>query len=195
MKVSKTNRIDPKVKDILLLVGVGTFIAASLVFPGLPLVLKLGKQYKKDSLSPFRDWEKFNKFRLKQALKRLHQQKVIDIEEKDGQIFIKLTNKGEVRLLKYKLDEIKVGSKNWDGKWRLIIYDVESDKKRLRDIFRRFLKKMHFLQLQKSVYLTPHPCDDQIEFLRQYYHLGGEILLLEICSLENEAVYKQYFRL
>lgn len=192
MRVTKVDRVDPKIKDILLLIGVGTFIAASLVFPGLPLVLKLGKKPYKNQP---KDWDRFNKFRLKQALKRLHQQKVIEVGEKDGQTFIKLTDKGEVRLLKYKLDEVKVDSAIWDGKWRLIIYDVESDKKLLRDVFRRFLKKMNFLQLQKSVYLTPYSCSDQIEFLRQYYHLGEEILLLEIGILENEAIYKQYFRL
>lgn len=122
MLISKLGKVDPKVKDILLMVGVGTFIAASLVFPGLPMVLKLGiKPYKKVSKYQFNDWGKFNKFRLKQALKRLYQQKVIEIDEKDGLVFIKLTDKGEIRLLKYKLDEIKIDSSEWDRKWRLII--------------------------------------------------------------------------
>lgn len=81
----------------------------------------------------------------------------------------------------------------WDGKWRLIIYDIRKEKRYLSEIFRSFLRKMEFLQLQRSVYLTPYKCDEQIEFLRQYYGLDKEVLYLVVEKIENEKAYKDYF--
>lgn len=54
---------------------------------------------------------------------------------------------------------------------------------------------MNFHQLQKSVYLTPYKCQKAIEYLREYFNLGEEVLLLEVNKLENEAHLKQYFGL
>lgn len=83
----------------------------------------------------------------------------------------------------------------WDKKWRVIIYDIVKFKKRERNMFRGMLKKLKMLPLQKSVYLTPFPCENEIEFLRRYFDVGSEVLLLTVSTIENESVYKNYFGL
>jgi len=85
--------------------------------------------------------------------------------------------------------------KHWDGKWRLIIYDIQVQKKKAQQLFHKMLKKFQFLQLQRSVYLYPYNCEDEIEFLRQYYKIGENVIILTINGLENEKAYKDYFGL
>lgn len=186
----------PKTKDVLILLGIGTFLAASIVAPGLPMAAKPVIDYykKRQQEKERKEWNRFNQGRLKQLLKRLYDQKVIDITEDGENSCLKLTNKGKTKFLKFKLEEIMVNHPpKWDGKWRIIIYDIPKEKKTWGEIFRKYLQKLEFLKLQKSVYLTPYRCEDQIEFLRQYYGLGKEIIYIVAQKVENESVYKEYF--
>lgn len=187
---------NPTVKGVLLLLGIGTLLAGTVLVPTLPMAIKpfidfyKSRQREKD----FKEWNRFNQPRLRFLLKRLHQQKEVEISEENGATIIKLTNKGKLRFLKFKLEEMIIDKPpRWDGKWRLIIYDIGKEKRHLSEIFRTFLKRMEILKLQKSVYLTPYKCDEQIEFLRQFYGLDKEVLYLVVSKLENEIAYKNYF--
>ncbi|MDO8570492.1 MAG: hypothetical protein Q7R97_02805 [Candidatus Daviesbacteria bacterium] len=189
---------NPTVKNVLLLLGVGTFVAASLIIPTLPMASKpiIDLYKKKQREKEQKKLDRFNQWRLHQTLKRLYAQKVVEIIEENGEYSIKLSSKGQTKFLRYKLEEIMIDHPpKWDGKWRLIIYDVPKGKRIFAENFRRLLKKIECLKLQKSVYLAPYPCDKQIEFLRQYYDLSEEVLYLVVAKLENEKIYKTYFGL
>src|SRR5258706_2778647 len=147
-------KIDPKVKDILLLLGAGTFLTASIIMPGLPLLAKPFLDAKREKER--NEWKKFNSWRLKQVLKRLYDKKLVDISYgKDDVATVTISDEGRKRLLKYDLDNMKLKDNRWDGKWRIIIYDIFTGKKKEQEFFRRALKKLQFLKLQKSIYLTP----------------------------------------
>lgn len=107
-----------------------------------------------------------------------------------------LTKNGKRRILKYSLDELTIEKPNsWDGRWRLVIYDVPKSKKYLRDVFRGTLKNLGFYQLQESVWLYPFPCEPQVTFLREYYDVGGEVVYVVASELEDDAPYRTYFNL
>ena len=191
-KVVKAEKIDPTVKSVLILLGAGTFLAASIVFPGLPLILKpYLKQKHQDEI---KEWKKFNQWRLRSVLKRMREQKLVEFVNNRKDQMIKITEGGKRRYLNYKLDEMELVPK-WDGKWRLIVYDIPNKFKNERDHFRLFLKKMKFLKLQKSVYLTPYKCEDEIEYLRQVLRVTDDIKVLKVSQLENDRAYREYFGL
>jgi len=107
-----------------------------------------------------------------------------------------LTKKGEQKVLKYKIDELKITEpKRWDKKWRLVIFDIPNSKKPAREVFRELLKRLGFVQLQKSVFLQPFPCEDEIEFLRLNFGISKFVQTIIISKLENEEFYKQKFNL
>ena len=184
MKDSQKN--NPKVKDVLILLGVGVFLAGSLIMPGLPIVLKpfLDEKRKRDE----KEWEKYNRSHLRKLIKRLEAQNVVEIVGEE----VRITNKGRQKILKYNLENMELERKT-DGKWRVIIYDVANLKKYQRDIFRNMLEKLQFLRLQESVYLTPFVCDKEIEYLREMFDVGNEVLVLKVKEIENEQIYKKYF--
>lgn len=186
-----STRIDPKVKEILTLLGAGTFIAASLIMPGLPMAIKpfLDERRKREE----NEWRKFNTWRLKQVLNRLHQQKLVEVVEREDMQIVKISDKGKKKLLKFNLEEIQLNHKKWDGKWRIIIYDIFTTKRQEAELFRKTLKRLKFLKLQRSVYLTPFRCYDEIEYLRQVCNIGKEVLILTVSGLENESAYREYF--
>lgn len=181
--------VNPTTKTVLLTLGITGFVAASILMPGLPKVLApfLKKQYKK--------WGHFNRRKLKAEIKRLKTTGVIEEISQDGEMLFRLTNKGKSKLFKYKLEELSLKYKRWDGKWRLVIYDIPKGKKMQADAFRNLLKKMNFLKIQKSVYLTPYDCKNEIEFLKALYTIEEEVTVLIVTGLEAEQAYRQYFGL
>lgn len=198
MSKSNTDKIDPRVKDVLRLLGAGTVLAACIVFPGLPIVVKaaMDSHHETERKRKFKEWERFNLWRLRASLKRLRNQKVVKIVERDGEPIVILTKKGKTRYLKYKLEEMIIKKPpKWDGRWRLVIYDIAKHKRNTQQAFREVLKKLKFFRLQKSVYLYPYPCYEEIEFLRQYYGIGDDVIILIVEGIENESVYKKYFGL
>lgn len=193
--MSEKTRIDPKVKDVFVLLGAGTFLAASIIFPGLPLITKEVLKIKEESekFKKQKEWGKYNLWRLKQVVKRMQQAKYVEIVEEKGTQVVKLTQEGKIKLLKYDIENMQLDETSWNGKWRLVIYDVINSKRKNSEMFRKALNRLKLLKLQKSVYLTPFKCEDEIEYLRQIFEIGNEVLILKVKNLENETAYRKYF--
>lgn len=191
--LKKTKKSYPKVKTVLTLLGAGTLLASSMLFPGTAILVKpfLKRKYDEDLLQ----WKQFNTSRLKFVLKRMQQQKLVEISETQDGFSVNISNNGKRKLLKYNLEEMTLVNKPWDKKWRIIIYDIDESKKQFRNAFQKILRKLQFYQLQKSVYLTPYPCENEIEFLKQIYDIDNEVALLTMSGLEHEQTYKEYFGL
>lgn len=187
----------PNTKEILYLLGLGTLLTASILMPGLAVAGNaiIRAKRKHDYLNSQKEWKKFNLILLKRNLKRLQEQKVVEIIKENDQEIIKLTNKGRTKYLRFKLEELSLKGKSWDGKWRLVIYDISKFKKLNQNNFRTIIKTIRFYPLQKSVYLTPYECKEEINYLREYFDLGTEVIYLEINKLENEQFYRDYFGL
>lgn len=187
----------PRTKEIIYLLGMGVLLAGTIVMPGLGYVAGAVIRVKRrsDWNKSQKEWKQFNPHLLKRNLKRLKDQKIVEVIEKDGQEIIKLTRKGHTKYLKFKLEEISLHSNRWDGKWRVVIYDIAKFKRNQQNAFRGILKYINFLQLQKSVYLTPYPCEEQITYLREYFGIGEDVMVLRVDKIENESIYKQYFGL
>lgn len=176
----------PYTREVLYLLAAGALLGGTILFPCLPKIVAplLG------------EWNGYQRGRLNQTLKRLKRQKLVEIEEKDGEQIVKITQKGKVRALKYKLEEMKIKKpKAWDKKWRLVIFDISEKKKWFREIFRERLKILGLLRLQESVYVYPHPCFDEIEFLRQIYDVPFEVKYVVAEKIEEEEDLKRHFNL
>ena len=188
-------KIDPKIKDILILLGEGAFLASSIVFPGIPIIasklLKINEYVKKTG--NHKDWQKFNLWRLRQILKRMKDAEYVEIKEENGLSVVKITKKGQDKILRYNIEKMHLDETKLDGHWRLVIYDIKTPKRKNSEMFRRSISKLKMLKLQKSVYITPFACEDEIEYLRQIYEIGSEVLILKVKNLENEQAYKNYF--
>lgn len=183
--------LTPHVKDILKLLAGGACLTSIAFAPGLARLLPKEKRY-----SEYDDpeWQKFNKSLLNRELKRLKQQNDILIYYKNNIPFFKLTDTGSKKAIKHQLSEWTQNPiKKWDGRWRLIIYDIPNDKKEKREEIRRILLRMNLLQLQKSVYLTPFPVEQHIEKLREAFAVGDNLKVLIISGLEGEKAYLNYF--
>lgn len=182
------------VKEVLTLLAGGTFLAASIVMPGLSAGLKMFINKEEDGWSDKNEWKKFNHAYLAKTIKRLEKQKLVEIDEEKDLKIIKITDRGRKRVLRYALEELEIKKPRvWDGKWRFVTYDIPKKKNWQRDIMRSFLKRLEFYRFHESLYIHAYPCEDEIEFLREYLGLGKHVKLLVVNKIENDKPFREYF--
>lgn len=93
------------------------------------------------------DPETLGKSTLAQAIKRLKEGGLIEqVKINDQKIIIRLTSAGK--------DFLGKDEEQWDGKWRIVSFDIPEQKRVIRNLFRRNLKKWGFKYLHKSVWVS-----------------------------------------
>jgi len=109
---------------------------------------------------------------------------------------VRLTDKGKSLLKEYKLQDLKIAQpKKWDGKYRVIIFDIKEWKRPIRDKLRRWFESLGLVRLQNSVWVYPHDCQEIIALLKANYKIGNEVLYMEVTHIENDGWLKKVFAL
>ena len=117
-------------------------------------------------------------------------------EKPDESIEIILTEKGKLKALEGKIDELEIKiPKTWDKLWRVVIFDIPEEKRRARDVLRERLKKLGFLELQKSVFIFPYECKDEIEFVVEIFEIRKYVRYLVVKEITNEEELLLKFKL
>lgn len=128
---------------------------------------------------------------------RLQKEGCIEIEKKNHQIYIRLTEKGRKRAGIYQINDLSIKkAKKWDGKWRLIVFDIEELKRAKREAFRGILKNLGIKPLQQSVWIYPYECRDEISLLRDFFGLSEkELRYIVTDSIGEDLVWRREFHL
>jgi|SRR3989338_4281864 len=85
--------------------------------------------------------------------------------------------------------------KKWDGKWRVVIFDVWESTREKRDSLRYEIKNFGFIQLQRSVWIYPYDCAEFIELLKTDLSFGKNIRYMVVEKLDHDEKLRKYFKL
>lgn len=142
-------------------------------------------------------WRKYKRRKVYDAFYNLRKQGCIDIKKSNHQIYISLTKEGKRKAGWLQIDSLNIKRpKKWDGKWRMVIFDISQLKKLYRDSFRGKLKELGFLPLQKSIWVHPFECKDEIELLRKFFGLSEkEMRLIVAQHIGNDDWLRKIFKL
>ena len=121
-----------------------------------------------------KELKKYKKSQIRQALYKLRNQKNIEyVKEDKDTISINVTEKGKKYLKNFDIDNLCLNQpKVWDKKWRMIIFDIPEKKKVARESLRNKLKDLGFAKFQDSVWVTPFPCENEINFIKMVFNLS-----------------------
>jgi DNA-binding transcriptional regulator PaaX len=109
---------------------------------------------------------------------------------------LRLTPRGEKVLQALEVRDFQLKKpKRWDGKWRVLIFDIPERRKGTREQVRRTLLRIGFTRLQDSVWVYPYDCEDLITFLKADFHIGKDVLYMVVDALENDQSLKRHFSL
>ena len=142
-------------------------------------------------------WKEIDRESLRKAIEALDRSKLVDIRDRsDGTTVMTLSENGRKRALLYNFDTMSIPQpKRWDGRWRLVLFDIPEKKKKARDALRFKLRQLGFHELQKSVFVHPYPCHNEIEFLIEMYMLRRHVCTAELVAVSHEPLLKQKFHL
>ena len=145
----------------------------------------------------FKKKRRYNKKNVYNTFYRLKKQDYLNIEQKGHQVYISLTEEGKKKAGWFQINDLKIKKpKKWDKKWRIVIFDIAQLKKLYREIFRGKLKELGFYPLQKSVWIHPFDCRDEIKLLRDFLGLTEkEMRLIVAQDIGKDSQLKKIFKL
>ena len=108
---------------------------------------------------------------LAQALRRLRLDGYIEKDIKEGKIIFKLTTVGK--------DFLGIDNQDWDGLYRIVIFDIPENKRGIRDLFRRRLKEWGFKNWQRSVWISKKKVTDKLRRLIEDLGIGNWVAVIE----------------
>ena len=178
-------------KDILYALFVTGAIAVALSSP----------YFGRNLLKAFKKWIKSRKYqkpkKVYSVFHRLLKSGYIIAEKRNHDIYIRLTEKGKRAAGWLQIDALKIKRpKKWDGKYRLVIFDISQLKRIYRDALRGKLRELGFIRIQKSVWLCPFDCRDEIELLREFFGLSEKEMRLIIAEdIGNDKWLRKIFQI
>jgi phenylacetic acid degradation operon negative regulatory protein len=92
---------------------------------------------------------------------------------------LRLTDEGRATAQGELADPQALWGRKWDGRWRLVLFDVPASRKALRMQLWRFLRINRFGYLQNSVWITPDATDPIRERIGLEKAQVGSLMLLQ----------------
>ena len=185
-KGSRLSRLGPVQQKVLLLLlgGVGLSLA------------RTSKQYFRVIREVAREWENINKQSLEKAIMNLYKSKLIcERENPDGSLTMVLTDSGRKKTITFNIDNMEIKKPSvWDRKWRIVLFDIPEKLKPAREALREALKRIGFYEYQKSVLVYPYPCQDEVDYIIEYFNLRPHVRIVVAVSLDNEIHLCKIFR-
>ena len=142
----------------------------------------------------FKPKNNYERQRVKQTVKRLEKSGYIKIRKQNGKEKIVITQKGKRKVLEYDFNKMKLKiPKKWDGLWRMVIFDIPEDRKSVRNAISYKLKDLGFYPLQKSVFVFPHECRNEIDFVGEFFFARKHIRYMEMKDIDDDSKLRKKF--
>ena len=185
---AKKKRRNTNIQQALLAaVALTGVVLVATIAPNAPAVLAKLPSVKRAQL----------RYRYRTALGRLVAQGYIAFEKRDGKQYARITEEGS-KILAFEQEKARLSNikkKRWNGRWRVVIFDVPERRRVVRDRLRDIMKEVGFVRLQDSVWVFPYDCEDFITLLKAELKIGVAILYMVVEHIENDKYLREYFGL
>ncbi|MBI4449490.1 hypothetical protein HY634_00340, partial [Candidatus Uhrbacteria bacterium] len=133
---------------VLGVIAAAGLVTAVAIAPGVAVALKAFAK-----LFPSRQ-----RYEVDRTLKRLIRRGLVEETRRGRIVGFSLTDKGREYLARHELADARLAQpKKWDGRWRIITFDISEKRRHVRDNLRAHLTRLGLSPIQKSVWLYPHP--------------------------------------
>jgi len=188
MQKKRAKRIYSKTKlRIILLLEAGVALSfAGTIGRQLRVVSELGEA-----------WKDINKQYLRQIIREFYEDRLIkEWSNEDGTKTFVLTEKGKKRAITFNIHKLKIQVPGkWNGEWHGVFYDIPETHKLKRHAFRNHMHDLGLFPWQKSVFIHPFPCHDEIDFIVEALGIRPYVRYGRFVDITNEAELLLHFNL
>lgn len=136
----------------------------------------------------------FDKEKVREKIYYLAKYGYIESVFEDRQKIYRITRKGNRHLAETEKDNfVSKIPDHWDGRWRVVVFDIPEKKKEIRNYFRHKIVEFGFIQAQKSVYVFPYECEQEILGLVERLGIQKNVTLIKAFVLQGEAIFARKF--
>lgn len=117
-----------------------------------------------------KDIHNFSGKQLRATVIDLKKEKLIEEKKNyEGLVLFSLTEKGMLRAINYRFRRLANKKEKWDGKWRMVFFNIPESRRKGRDALRYRLRTAGFYKLQESIFIFPYECEREIrDFIRLF---------------------------
>lgn len=143
------------------------------------------------------EWKFLNREYLARIVREFEEDQLVRIEEEeDGTRTVVLSERGRKRVLTFHIDTLAISVPNqWNGEWHAVFFDIPEHLKRARGALRAKLYDLGFYHWQKSVFVYPYPCRDQIDFVVTFFNVRRYVRYATLVNVTNEIELLRHFKL
>jgi len=146
----------------------------------LLMVLWAGDKLSRPTLGsltePFEAWER--RYGLHRQLDRMRERKLLVREQRGAEMVYQLTRLGRLEALGGK-DAQERWDRQWDGRWRQVLFDLPVTHKIVRVRLWRWLRQNGFGYLQQSLWISPDPVGEVSRVLEGFRDDVESFILME----------------
>lgn len=168
---------------------VSKILVAAFVAEGFLTPILNRRKFAKHSFygtNPFRSYS--------DTLSLLRKRGWIKFVEEGGEKQYALTEVGMIEALAAKM-RLSGAPSQWDGKWRMVIFDIPENAHKYRDRLRNLLKGLGFKYLQGSVWISPYPLGREAIAYLHAVNLHRFIRIIKIEEIDDDTDLRKSFNL
>jgi len=133
---------------------------------------------------------------VKRALGDLERNNFIKQKQNyNGSVLISLSEKGKLRALNIIFRRFDARKEKWDGKWRMVSFDIPDICAKGRKALVYRLKSGGFYKLQESLFLYPYDCEKEIKALADLFKIEKYIRFGLLEKIDNQDALVHHFKL
>lgn len=135
--------------------------------------------------------------RLRKSVARLKQAGLVRTRGARDSLVCELTAKGKALAEEAEFEAYQIPEPAfWDGKWRVVMFDMSEKRRKTRDRLRTLLMNAEFIRIQDSVWVYPYPCDEFLSIVRAHLKIGiTEMRSFTAEALESDRTLRDHFQL
>lgn len=182
-------RLKTSIQHVILhTVAAAGLLSVALLAPNALQVLRMFDRGRARRMNP--------KYLFAPAFQRLLMKGLVVFEEGKHGKSVRLTEAGEYELARMVARRPDTRThRRWDGRWRLVIYDIREERTWARVQLRELLRTYGFHKLQNSVWVYPYDCEALVILLKSNFKIGWEALYLVVEKIEGDELLKKHFGL
>lgn len=112
-----------------------------------------------------------NEQAVRVAVSRMAKQGLLQSERVGNKSYYKLTERGLNRVDEAAKRIYKLTPHEWDGKWRIVMYNIPEEKRQIRDELRKELQWSGFGHLSSGCWVSPNNHEKAIDLLISKYQI------------------------
>ncbi|MBU1130115.1 hypothetical protein KKE45_02225 [Patescibacteria group bacterium] len=168
-----------------------------LLISGAVAIVATSPYFIRNVFRVYKNFKKYPRNKVCDTFYRLKKRGQINFFRSKDQIYISLTRRGKKMAGWMQIDNLKIKKpKKWDKRWRIVLFDISNLKTIYREALRGKLKELGFCIFQKSVWINPFNCEDEIKLLKEFFGLkDSEMRFIVAEKIENDSQFRKFFKL